>query len=519
MIGGSLVPQVRKQSKSFYSPAKRNPSLVDAHTFFFLNQLGSLSTLGWNGTDKVDVVSKLWRYNQHYFDDLNAVNSVERSEWHIDLLKGWVADNPPGVGVGWDPYPTSLRIVNWVKWHLAGNALPVACVESLSLQGRWLLKRIEWHILGNHLFANAKALIFVGAFFSGKESDRWLQKGQKIIANEIREQVLADGGHFERSPMYHAIFLEDLLDLLNLANAFHDVIPNETVEYWRKTAGKMLHWLDGMTHSDGEIAFFNDAALGVVPNPSKLFAYAERLSVGFERVNARVTHFIDSGYLRLSEKNALAIFDVAKIGPDYLPAHAHADTLSFELSLFGYRVFVNGGTSEYGAGPLRQLERSTAAHNTVTVNDKNSSEVWGGFRVARRAYPFDLTSEETAASVLIKCAHDGFRRLPGKPIHWRTWKLLTSVLVVEDQIEGRFDHAYANFHLHPAITVNLVAPSVWALQLPQGKRAIVSVEAGEASLVKSYHAPEFGKRQVSSCLKVTLGTKGARLRIDWGSFE
>ena len=40
-----------------------------------------------------------------------------------------------------------------------------------------------------------------------------------------------------------------------------------------------------------------------------------------------------------------AIFDVAPLGPDYLPGHGHADTLSFELSLFGHRFITNSGTS------------------------------------------------------------------------------------------------------------------------------------------------------------------------------
>ena len=80
------------------------------------------------------------------------------------------------------------------------------------------------------------------------------------------------------------------------------------------------------------------------------------------------------------------LLDVASIGPDYLPGHGHADTLSFEMSLFGKRTLVNRGISQYGI-EVRQVERGTAAHNTVVINNENSSEVWSGFRVARRARP------------------------------------------------------------------------------------------------------------------------------------
>src|SRR5690606_6973721 len=147
--------------------------------------------------------------------DLCAEGGDRRSAWHLDLLRDWVAANPPGHGDGWEPYPTSLRIVNWIKWALAGNTLPPACVHSLAVQVRWLRRCLEIHLLGNHLFANAKALVFAGLYFSGPEAHRWLATGLRILEREIAEQILPDGGQFERSTMYHALAYEDMLDLVN----------------------------------------------------------------------------------------------------------------------------------------------------------------------------------------------------------------------------------------------------------------------------------------------------------------
>jgi len=90
-----------------------------------------------------------------------------KKELQSDLIKKWVQENPPGEGNGWEPYPISLRIVNWVKWDLAKNCLSDEALHSLAVQARYLLKRPEFHLLGNHLFANAKALIFAGLFFYG----------------------------------------------------------------------------------------------------------------------------------------------------------------------------------------------------------------------------------------------------------------------------------------------------------------------------------------------------------------
>jgi uncharacterized heparinase superfamily protein len=517
LIDDSQAPAVRHKSGTFQTPACRAASLLNADTFYFLNKSGSLSALGWVDTSETASHGKLWRYNQHYFDDLNSVNASDRTEWHISLLEHWVAENKLSSGVGWDPYPTSLRIVNWVKWAYADNVLPAKCVESLALQARFLMNRLEWHLLGNHLFVNAKALIFAGLFFFGKEADQWLHQGLKIIGDQLPEQVLADGGNFERSPMYHAIFLEDLLDLLNLAQAFRGVVPHAYLVQWREVAQRMLNWLNGMIHPDGEIAFFNDAAIGVAPSPAELVAYASRLGLQADPVDARVTHFFESGYVRVAFRDAVALLDIAPVGPDYLPGHAHADTLSFELSLFGRRFFINGGTSEYGISSVRHFERSTAAHNTVEVNSENSSEVWGGFRVARRAYPKDILIEEQSNSVVVACSHDGYRRLSGKPVHRRIWHFSESALTVSDQIEGRFDFAVAHFHVHPSVTVSSIDASSWLLQLSEGQKVLVTVGEGIPKWSPSHYAPEFGMRLETQCLKVVLGKNGARVCINWSS--
>ena len=331
---------IRSPLGAWQIPAARCPSMLGANAFRFLNRTHSLSECeGWNDV----YLEKLWLYNLHYFDDLNAQDAPTREDWHRSLIARWIAENPPTSGNGWEPYPTSLRIVNWIKWLAAGNVPPPAMSISLVLQAGWLASRLEWHLLGNHLFANAKALVFVGLYFEGAQAAGWLATGLKIITKELPEQVLADGGNFERSPMYHAIFLEDVLDLINVAQCWPGLVPDAQVVYWREKSARMLSWLTGMTHPDGEFALFNDAAFGVAPVGAELLGYAGRVGVvsPMAVADAKVIHFADSGYIRMETYDAVALLDVAPIGPDYLPGHAHADTLSFEFSVFSQRVVMN----------------------------------------------------------------------------------------------------------------------------------------------------------------------------------
>jgi uncharacterized heparinase superfamily protein len=525
-----VAPPERAPAGGWVAPVARPVSMLGPQTFRFLDETRPAQGPGaWNDP----AGEKLWLYNLHYFDDLNGVDAPARVDWHRELLIRWVAENPPGTGNGWEPYPTSLRIVNWIKWALAGNTLPPECVQSLAVQARWLRRRLEHHLLGNHLFANAKALVFAGSFFPGEEAKGWRERGRRLLSRELSEQILADGGHLERSPMYHAILLEDVLDLVNLAGAYPETVELGPLSFYWDSARGMAGWLEAMCHPDGEIGFFNDAAMSIAPTLAQLTDYAGRLGLRSEvrrqdltgaggvglytfGTYGNLTWLRDSGYVRLSMGPTVALLDVAPVGPDYLPGHAHADTLSFELSLFGLRVIVNGGTSRYGAGPERLAERGTAAHSTVQIDGADSSEVWGGFRVARRARPLDVHAEQTEEGFFASASHDGYRRLPGRPTHRRTWELSPEGLVVTDMIDGEFGGAIARFHLHPDVQAE--GDKVQGrLRLRDGQQVRWRVTGGEARLVPERWHPEFGLSVPACCLEIRISGNACKTEIEWAA--
>jgi uncharacterized heparinase superfamily protein len=519
------APARRPFAFSFSTPAAREPSLFSEGVFEFLGTRGALAEIGWDGP----AYDKLWRYNQHYFDDLNAWGASERSAWHDKLLLSWVEENPPAVGVGWEPYPTSLRIVNWVKWALADHVLPDDCLDSLATQTTWLCRRLEWHLLGNHLFSNAKALVFAGLFFEGEEANGWFRRGCRILERQISEQILADGGHFERSTMYHALALEDVLDLINIFRTY--AVRGRLADLCFElelAAGRMTHWLTAMCHPDGEISFFNDAALGIAPSTQELLAYAARLGFAVSppassllgRQLVAMTRLETSGYLRVDMPAACALLDVAQIGPDYLPGHAHADTLSFELSVLGERVFVNSGTSLYGVSEERLRQRGTAAHNTVIVAGCDSSQVWSGFRAARRAYPKELYTDGDDERMVVRCAHDGYEKLLKPPVtHRRVWHFEASRLLVSDLLQparvAARHPAEARFHLHPAVRlVKVASANALLLALPGGGQVRVEASAPLQAVPSTYH-PRFGVSESTTCLVLPLENGAARLTVDW----
>ena len=491
--------------------------------FVFLNEEGELfGSDSWNNPAR----EKLWLYNLHYFDDLNAADASERATWHRGLIQRWVVENPPTKGNGWEPYPLSLRIVNWIKWALQGNAMEPAWLDSLATQARFLRKRLEYHLLGNHLFANAKALVFAGLFFSGDEAEEWLGKGLSILEREVPEQVLGDGGHFERSPMYHANILGDLLDLLNVFGVYgkrgatmESSLQQEIQKEFSAAIKKMLGWMITMTHPDGGIGFFNDAAHGIAPTFSQLDQYADELDLKLPNVTGQgMVNVPDSGFIRVSQGEAFALLDVGEIGLDCLPGHAHADTLSFELSLIGQRCIVNSGVSRYGDGEERLRQRGTAAHSTVEIDGENSSEVWGVFRVARRARPFGLSTEETGETISVTCSHDGYKRLKGKPVHTRQWNFESGRMVVTDHVQGGFRQAVAYYHFHPDAKVRVDDGQGYSngrIELDGGQCAKWSVTGGQVSIEGSTYHPEFGLSISNQVIKIGFTGSEVVFTLQW----
>lgn len=492
--------------------------MTGPRSWVFLNEVGTLDEVGWDGPQR----EKLWRYNQHYFDDLNAHGGADRMRWHVSLMEDWVAKNPPGQGNGWEPYPLSLRVVNWVKWALGGAALPPGVQQNLAIQVRWLAGRLENHLLGNHLFANAKALVIAGLFFDGPEADAWLNQGLRVLKREVPEQMLPDGGHFERSTMYHALALEDMLDLVNASDCLGSRLSpaqRRQVAELRQRARALHAWLQAMCHPDGEISLFNDAAFDIAPSVAELDGYARRVLVDVAtEAQSPVVHLVESGYVRLACGPAVVLLDVAPVGPDYLPGHAHADTLSFELSVGTQRVLVNSGTSCYGSSDERLRQRGTAAHNTVVVSGQDSSEVWSGFRVARRAYPLGLSIQQSvdATAFEVRCAHNGYARLAGRPIHHRFWRLDAHGLSVTDRVEGPHQSAEARFHFHPDVQVQIgPGQAEGSVTLPDGTVMTWHLDSGQARLDAGTWHPRFGHVERNVCLAVKLDEGVSTSHFRW----
>ena len=509
---GLVEGKVIDPQTEFIKQSMDSKQSIKKRSFCFLNESVRFDAMiEWGFSGK----GRLWTYNLHYFQYLN-LGSIDETKHARLLIRDWIAKNPVGLPDAWDPFPISLRLVNWIKFDVGRNILGEdrkIVTDSMTMQTRWLMKHLEYHLLGNHLFKNGKALVFMGVFFEGPEADKWLKKGIEIVSSELDEQILGDGGHFERSPMYHSMILEDCLDLINILGEKAGLLG----EKLEQKADLMIGFLDAICHPDGRISLFNDAAFGIEAEPDQLMAYYERVrGRRFEKKTCNIQALSETGYYILApdDENKM-IIDCGPVGPDYQPGHSHCDTLSFELSVKARRVIVDSGCFQYVDSSIRTYNRGNIGHNTLTIDNENQSEVWGAHRCARKAKPLDIEWGDKDGRLYFRGGHDGYMRLKGKPVHSRTIEQDPQGWKIKDEVTGKGAHdVESRLHIHPSMTVHLMDGGVnirfkgkpWLFVRPEGDLKIM--------VEKGWYCPEFGKKM--PCAVLVLRVKNVELPFESG---
>tara|TARA_B110000003_G_C16648600_1_gene533165 strand:- start:2566 stop:4206 length:1641 start_codon:yes stop_codon:yes gene_type:complete len=463
-------------------PAQDARALVTGRFEFVGEQVDSGSSPDWEAAGQ----SRLWKYNLHYFDWLWSLLDAADDYWGNakDLTLDWIERHPPTKGAcGWEPYPTSLRLMNWCLLYGWKHQEKLAedpifrdtLLDSISHQVAWLERNLETHIQANHLLENLCALMCVSSVLKGPDCTRLQNRYGPKLAREIQEQILPDGMHYERSPMYHL----RVMWLMEMINEVGDPYIHALVEVPLNRA-KMA--VASLRHPDGDIAQFNDSALGIYNDSWQIES-----SIGSWSLP-------DAGYfgIRSAEKDYL-IIDAGAIGPDHQPGHAHADLLSFELSLAGQRVITDTGIGTYEIGSQRSYDRSTAAHSTVEVAGENSVEVWSGFRVGRRVIPKILRWEPRGDECLLEVEHHGYHHLQSKAIHRRAFQWVTGKLIISDEVTIKKPvEVIGRIHLDPKVIAKLEGKKVSCVISKIGFTLEVT-GPGELSLEERPVFTHFGK--------------------------
>jgi uncharacterized heparinase superfamily protein len=187
------------------------------------------------------------------------------------------------------------------------------------------------------------------------------------------------------------------------------------------------------------------------------------------------------------------------------------------LSLYGRRVFVDSGCFQYEDGEIRRYNRGNVGHNTVTIDSENQSEVWGAHRCARRAYPlYARLKEKDDGSICFEGAHDGYKRLKGKPIHHRSITWVGRQIAIEDRIEGQGTHDMeSRLHINPDLKVETTDKGFQVGDKDQILMSVKPAGQGRLEIKKGWYCPEFGLKFECPVLSLKMNRIDLPVKFGW----
>jgi hypothetical protein len=403
---------------------------------------------GWGETD-----DPLWSYTLHYHGWISAPE-CDPDRGRATIL-GWIDEHRSGVG--WEPYPTSMRLLHWLGWlHARGTVLQASQRErifaSMAAQADHLSEHVETHIDGNHLWTNLAALVAVGLGMRGPLADRLVERHSPALLQVVQEQLAPDGVHRERTPTYHCLLAEQLHVIVTLASRQRTELRAELEPLLRA----MVATTAAFTHPDGDVALWGDSQRDAPVTPAKL---STRTGLRLPRDHADAP---DVGFHRRRYGALALLWNAGGVGLPHQTGHVHADALSVELSVDEERVLVDAGVGTYRPGEERSYARSTRAHNTATVGigEPDQYEVWASHRIGARGEVQRLSNTGGRLAGAVR----GYRS-PG----WHTRQLEEQggALVITDTVQPAHVPASVRYHVPAEHDVRI-----------DGERAIVHTAGG-----------------------------------------
>jgi uncharacterized heparinase superfamily protein len=429
----------------------------------------------------------------------------------VDQVSAWIDANPVGMGINWaSSLEVAFRSIAWL-WALglcidSGEVTPdffARMLKSLIEHGRHVERYLSYYYSPNtHLTGEALGLLYLGlALPELSRAEGWRNLGLQILLDQATKQVRADGVYFEQSSYYHRYTTDIYTHLFALTRADDNMIHCEMEALLRRKLEGMLDHLMWVTRPDGSSPLFGDDDGGrlikLAPRAANDFrdtlavgaavlkrgdwkyvagaAPAEMLWVigpegveGYDRLEAETPReiskgFRSSGYFVMRDgwrrDSSFVLIDCGPHGADIGCGHAHSDALSIEFASGGVTWLVDPGTFVYAADPKTRDEfRSTAAHNTVTVDDQPQSVPSNPFswRTAAKCQLREFV--EHRGAIFFQGSHDGYERLQDPVTHTRSALYLRpdpgvdlpGRLIVRDKFTTKKRHRYTiRYHFTP----------------------------------------------------------------------
>lgn len=462
--------------------------------------------------EAVDEQPLFWRLKLEAFEGFEwlalsgmsaSAMEAQRSSLERQVFR-WDRQHPIGEGPylrrSWIPHSVSLRVLHWcryVAWCAVDDeaTVPERLLRIIYKNALFLENHIEHEVGGNHLLENAIGLVAAGVLFREHETG-WARAGLRLFQSAAEDQFLADGCHFERSPMYHVTVLRRYVTAYDLLSAIG--FSTGDIE---ATAAAAMGCLDRLIEPGGVIPLLNDSVHGETIEASTCLSYCQ--ACGLSATKRTDDRTEESGYRMFSTDAGTMLFDVGDVGPPHLPAHSHNDHLCILLWIAGNPILADTGVYDYGANERRQYARSVASHNTAQYETVEPIPIGGSYLMGKRTAVSVVADEPGRLT-----ARYQRRSLGGSTYeHRRTVVTTGPGWEVIDALSGASNGTYTvRNHFHPTAEVSESTDydNGFDVESDGGRVASIRVDGADmCRLAESLHFPEYGRETSRAMIAAT----------------
>jgi hypothetical protein len=466
----------------------------------------------WKQFDELDTTETgdkkiVWELNRHqHFFTLGVAYRLTGEERYAATfarhLEGWMAQNPPGMGINWfSSLEVAFRAISWIwAFHFFRGSKSLTpelfqkALKYLYLHGRHLEKYLSVYYSPNtHLTGEALGLYYLGTQLEIFERARdWRATGEQVLFAELDRQIYSDGVYFEQSTWYQR-YTADFYTHFVILKTFDTDDTDKSLQEKLEQKTQVLHdFLMHAMYPDGTTPVIGDDDGGrILPlsaaEPTDFRGTLSTAAIIFGRGDYKFAagklaeetlwllgaegvksfnavrsfepvetskFFADGGYFAMrdgwSETDNYLLIDGGEVGA-LNGGHGHADALAIEAAVGGKTVLVDSGTYTYHESEeMRDYFRTTAAHNTLTIDGKSQSEPGGKFSWKTRANVKVGSQIRDARFDFFAASHDGYERLETAATHERSILFLKNdYWIMRDFVATSGTHAYAlNFHFN-----------------------------------------------------------------------
>lgn len=467
-------------------------------------------------------MSEAWLAELHGFDwlrDLRAVGGDAARRRARDLVEDWIEHQTGWQEIAWRPDILATRLFAWLGQHdffcaSADDDYRRRYLATIARQAKHLARVLPGGVEGAGLIRAAKGLTVVGLALPGHEAS--IRQGLRILERACERQILPDGGHVSRNPQTQATILRDLVDVRSALLAAEHEIP----AFLLGAIDRAAPFLRMLRHNDGRLALFNGSCESEDWQIDMLLAQADARG----RAPSSAPH---AGFERIVANRTVALLDTGAPPQAGLDIHAHAGTLSLEVSIGKERLITNCGARPGNRDPWATVQRSSAAHSTMVVDDTNSSEILTDGTFGRRPQKVRVERSEDNGNIWVSASHDGYVPAFGLEHERRVYMAVDGDDIRGEDVLSRAGVAGTarpargfalRFHLHPTVQASLVQNgSAVLLRLPSGIGWRLIAEGGTVSLAESIYLGETEDVRRSEQIVVSgaLEAGASAARVKW----